>query len=460
MMTFKKKDRKRGYKNTLLVIIGIVVVAAGGWLLVPHMEGTPPEIEIDLNSTALPAHTVINGLVSDSGSGLSRLWAGLIQDGKETVLLEKNFIRTKESPFRIAIDTRQLGIADGAARFRIAAWDRSWRHWGKGNRIYIEKQVVFDSKPPVIDILSKVHNLVPGGAGLVIYRLSESCSTSGVVVGDQFFPGYAGGFNDPEVYMAYFALGYDQGPGTELYVKAVDAAGNFARAGFYHHIREKTFRKDTISLSDEFLSSVVPEFYSEDGFPASAPLKDQFLFINDTLRGKNNEAILENGRKTEAVRYWSGAFLRLPHSAPRAGFADHRDYRYKGDLIDRAVHLGIDLASVRHAKVPAANRGKVVFAGRAGIYGNLVCIDHGFGLFSIYGHLSRIGVEPGRMVEKGEGIGITGDTGLAGGDHLHFGMFVDHVFVNPREWWDAQWIKNNITSKINAVKAQLQQQAP
>jgi murein DD-endopeptidase MepM/ murein hydrolase activator NlpD len=88
-----------------------------------------------------------------------------------------------------------------------------------------------------------------------------------------------------------------------------------------------------------------------------------------------------------------------------------------------------------------------------GIYGKTVVIDHGFGLFSTYSHLSAIDVQKGQMVSKGDVIGRTGSTGLAGGDHLHFGIIVHNTFVNPVEWWDASWIKNNITTKIETIKS-------
>ena len=149
--------------------------------------------------------------------------------------------------------------------------------------------------------------------------------------------------------------------------------------------------------------------------------------------------------------HWKGAFLRLPKSANRARFADHRIYRYNGREVDEQDHLGVDLASVAHSPVPAANEGKIVFAGRIGIYGNTIIIDHGFGIFSMYAHLNRMDVQTGQMVEKGTIMGRTGMSGLAGGDHLHFSMLVHHTFVNPVEWWDPMWIKNNITSKIEAI---------
>jgi len=72
-------------------------------------------------------------------------------------------------------------------------------------------------------------------------------------------------------------------------------------------------------------------------------------------------------------------------------------------------------------------------------------------LFSMYAHLNRSDVSEGQQMSKGDVLGRTGSTGLAGGDHLHFSMLVHNTFVNPVEWWDAAWIKNNILSKIEAV---------
>jgi murein DD-endopeptidase MepM/ murein hydrolase activator NlpD len=98
--------------------------------------------------------------------------------------------------------------------------------------------------------------------------------------------------------------------------------------------------------------------------------------------------------------------------------------------------------------VPAANDGRVVWAENLGIYGNCVVVDHGYGLQSIYGHLSEFAVKNGDMVKKGQPLGKSGSTGLAGGDHLHFSMQVDGVQVNPIEWWDEHWIKDRILSKV------------
>lgn len=151
--------------------------------------------------------------------------------------------------------------------------------------------------------------------------------------------------------------------------------------------------------------------------------------------------------------YWRGRFLRLPKSATRARFADHRTYYYKGRQIDQQVHMGIDLASVANSPVPAANAGVVVFGQTLGIYGKTIILDHGFGLFSMYSHLSSIAVKTGDQLSQGDIIGRTGSTGMAGGDHLHFSLLIDQTFVNPVEWWDKKWIQNNVLSKIEEAKS-------
>ena len=165
---------------------------------------------------------------------------------------------------------------------------------------------------------------------------------------------------------------------------------------------------------------------------AAKPELEKFIYINQTLRQQNIEAVFEPLVADSAHDIlWKGKFLRLSGAANRASFADHRTYKYNGKTIDKEYHMGIDLASVSNAPVPAANTGRVIITGNIGIFGNLVMIDHGMGVATIYSHLSSISVKKGDSVNRGDIIGRTGATGLAGGDHLHFGVAVHNVFVNP-----------------------------
>jgi murein DD-endopeptidase MepM/ murein hydrolase activator NlpD len=131
-----------------------------------------------------------------------------------------------------------------------------------------------------------------------------------------------------------------------------------------------------------------------------------------------------------------------------ANFADERTYTYNREAIDKAYHLGYDLSVTKRYPVEAANSGTVAFAGDLGIYGNTVILDHGLGLFTLYSHLSSIDVKEGDKIEQRKVLGRTGETGLAGGDHLHYGVYLHGVAVLPVEWWDAKWIKDNIEPKL------------
>ena len=125
---------------------------------------------------------------------------------------------------------------------------------------------------------------------------------------------------------------------------------------------------------------------------------------------------------------------------------------YIGVRIDHLDHVGFDLASVKHYPIEASNNGIIRYATNLGIYGKTVLIDHGCGLFSLYGHLSSISVEQDQEVNKGDIIGLSGSTGLAAGDHLHFGLFLQGIPVNPVEWWDRQWIQEHLWERINAIE--------
>src|SRR6185437_5292746 len=89
------------------------------------------------------------------------------------------------------------------------------------------------------------------------------------------------------------------------------------------------------------------------------------------------------------------------------------------------------------------------FTGDLGLYGNAVILDHGLGLFTLYGHLSAIDVKVGDKITPKQIIGKTGETGFAGGDHLHYGVYLDGVAILPVEWWDGKWIADNITPKLH-----------
>ncbi len=457
------KSKILGSNVIFIVMLCLVVVLPVLWILLVCLESEKPVIKADIPavSMSIGASKNLPVAVSDGKRGLRKIRIVIEKDGKEIPLVDKEYQKAgffsggqnKEDLLNVLIEPAKMGLADGKAVLRMTVWDHSWQRWWNGNIATIEKEILIDTKRPEMDILSGIQNLNQGGSGIVIYRLSEPCEKNGVYAGGNFFPGYPGSFQDKNIYISFFALEYSKGPGTEIYAEAVDGAGNSIRRGFKVFIKEKKFKKDSINISDEFLNAKMPEFNPAVSQDSKTPLADKFLKVNRDLRAENYNRIKELVKGAEKSLLWEGVFVGFPNAKNMAGFADHRDYKYKGRYLDNQVHLGVDLASVANAPVPAANKGKVVFAGDLGIYGKTVLLDHGYGLFSMYSHLNSFDVREEQIVEKSGIIGRSGSTGLAAGDHLHFSMLVNNIFVNPLEWWDASWISNNVTGKIAAVKS-------
>jgi len=253
--------------------------------------------------------------------------------------------------------------------------------------------------------------------------------------------------------VAFFGLLHDQDITTPIRLVARDPAGNTAAAEFAYRAFSTEFARRRLPVTDAFFQKVVPPILGATPslrLPIGTPDErlEAFLRINGDVRRANEVQIEELARATLPEMLWRGTFTRMGRAKAEAVFADHRTYVYGDREIDQQVHLGADLASTRGASITASNTGHVVFAGFLGIYGNCVILDHGMGVQSLYAHLSSVTVEAGDRINRGEIIGRSGDTGLAGGDHLHFSMLVAGRPVNPIEWWDPHWIADRIDRKL------------
>jgi murein DD-endopeptidase MepM/ murein hydrolase activator NlpD len=242
---------------------------------------------------------------------------------------------------------------------------------------------------------------------------------------------------------------FDLGDPSRVRLVAFDDVGNRAEAGFIDKFTPSPPHGDTIQLTDQFMNKVVPEIMSQSSDVADqGNLLANYLEINRNLRKKNAQTLIEMGRNSAKQFLWNQPFLPMMNAAIKAAFADQRTYVYNGKPVDQQTHLGFDMASVERDAIRASNSGRVVLARYFGIYGNAVVIDHGYGLQSLYGHLSSIAVKEGDMVKINQEIGRSGQTGLAGGDHLHFTMLLQGLAINPVEWWDPHWIQDRIKRKL------------
>ncbi len=344
-------------------------------------------------------------------------------------------------------------LQEGRATLRIVATNDSWGNYFRGGKSEIATDLPVRFTPPQVQVLSFPHYVNQGGVELVVFKVSLGTAESGVRVGEQFFPSWPVKDSTPETRMCLFAYAHNVDPATPARILARDDAGNETLSNFTYRVFPKKFRSDTIQISDDFISRVVPPILSQSAGLQSqgSPLKD-FLLVNGELRRTNARELVAYAQRTAPRFLWSKPFVQLGNSKVEAGFADNRTYLYNGEAVDHQTHLGFDLAVTEHAPVVAANDGVVVHAGYFGIYGNTVILDHGCGLQTLYAHLNSIDVKPDGSVKRGETIGRSGQTGLAGGDHLHFTTLLQGIPVNPIEWWDSHWIQDRIGAKLAAYR--------
>jgi murein DD-endopeptidase MepM/ murein hydrolase activator NlpD len=448
-MSALEPDRPR--RNLPLVRILIVLVVAGMIAAAianrARLEGEPPQIRV-LPDAAVVGNAPIEIAVADAGAGLKSLTVMLSSGGTETPLATEQFAQpVGEKTLSVAL-AKVPGIKEGPVTLRVVARDASLRGWLSGNEATVQKELTLDLTPPTLELVADDRYVNFGGVGALVYRASADTATSGVRMGEHFFAGFPGQIKDKaDHFFVLFAHPYSAPANARPVLVATDKAGNSRELPIAYELKNVNYRKSSIPVSDSFIANKVAPLVP-DAAERQGAAKEVFVAVNRRLRKENEDRIAAVTGKGSPSMLWKGAFTQLTNSKVEANFADLRTYMYNGEAIDTSYHLGYDLSVTKRYPVEAANGGAVAFAGALGIYGNTVILDHGLGLFTLYSHLSAIDVKEGDRVEHKQTLGRTGETGLAAGDHLHYGVYLHGIAVLPVEWWDAKWIRDNIQPKL------------
>ena len=437
-------------KRGKLWLVLLLLLLAGGGFLIWRQRQPPVRVTIEPPFAALgQSPRAITVVLDAAAANLAAIEVRVVQQGAARPVLSEDLTpgatRTLRKP--LTLDATALKLQEGPAELEIDARDTLWRpRPPRGPRLV--HRFTVDLTPPRLELKTATGYIKHAGAGIVVYR-PEGAARSGVRVGSEFFPGVTGLAADPAVHVALFVIPYN-GPEVAPSVVAADEAGNERVIGVPVTFLPVRFPKDTINLTEAFLRRKMPELAPQIPGTASAEeLLQAFLRVNGEGRKAFEAKNREIGRgETASKPLWSGVFRQQPNTKVFANFPEERTYQVDGRTVDTQWHLGIDLASNRQSPVEASNTGRVVFTGPNGIYGNMIVLDHGLGLMSLYAHLSDIGVKVGQTVQKGEAIGRSGETGLAGGDHLHFALLVHGVYTSPIEWWDDHWLKDRIAKPL------------
>ncbi|HSF07098.1 MAG TPA: peptidoglycan DD-metalloendopeptidase family protein [Methylomirabilota bacterium] len=431
----------------LWFIAMLLLIVIGGASYLTWRQSVPGVRVTGAPARAIGSRTPVTLVVEAARGNVSRTEVRVVQ-GEAVTVVGRYEGRPTPRVEVVATLAPGSGVREGAGSLEVWATDDFWRPFGRAQRAAASFPVVVDFTPPKLEVVAATPYVAPGGAGLVVVQAGDAIRAE-TRVATLSFPTFA--FGSAGLRVGLFALPHDFTRGSALTVNAQDEAGNTATRGIGTEVLPRRFRRDTIEVTDALLQMKVAELLPQH--PAGRPLVEGFLTINRDQRRQAEEEKRRLAAKTADRPLWDGAFVQPKNTKVFSNFAETRTYRYQGREIDTQIHFGYDLASTKQAPVPAANNGTVVFAGPLTIYGNTIIIDHGLGLMTLYGHLSRIGVKVGDDVSKGQEIGRTGTTGLATGDHLHYEVLIQGVSVTPLEWWDGKWVRDRIGGPLASAGA-------
>lgn len=428
-------------RRAFVVVILIAVLLPIAILLA---RSATPLVDLPLSIPSLGQATPITVHVSDP-RGVRKVAAFVEQNGAQFPVLE--LPQASPAPggtwsFVAGVKTIPQ-LRDGKAKLIVEATsDDLLRRTTR-----LERDVMVVTQLPTLSVDSEQHYLYLGMADLTTFNVSGNWTEAGVRVGDQTFRSWPMPGGKPGQF-SLFAFAWNMPPYTIPQVFVSNGTGNDVTSPIAFQFPKKEQPKYTVhdmQVSDAFMQKVVNELDPNGTGDAVA----RFVKINTEMRRANNKTLSDLRFKTADRFLFSQPFARQSHSQAEATFADVRNYIYQGKKIDQQVHLGYDLAVTQHVGVEASNDGRVVYAAPLGIYGNCIVVDHGYGLQTIYGHLSHIDVHEGDMVKQGQIMGQSGMTGMAGGDHIHFAMQLDGVQIDPKEWWDSHWIQDHVARRVD-----------
>ncbi|MCR6586466.1 M23 family metallopeptidase [Campylobacter insulaenigrae] len=456
MVFARKKSNKKWFFLVFLILVAIVAfVLNTSWFErgVPNIQTKSEIIYSNLNNPI--------SIEIDDKIPLKNIKVVLFKnndlDGQ--ILVNENVKGSKRN-VKFDLKLPKLAYKEKVDSFKllIEASDNSLWNFFLGNTAYKEIKIIVDTKNPYVEILDNSYQIEQGGVGSVVFKANDENLESVYIVTDKDKIFKATPFVKEGYYAALIAWDAKD-ENFRAYVVAEDKAGNINKQRIKYYFANRKYRVSNIKLNDNFIDGKI-DILAQNYAPQDKELNrlEKFKFVNEDLRNSNEELIHEITSKvpdTILNNFKINLFIPLKNGQKVADFADHRFYSYNDQTFSSSYHMGLDIASVKEAPIMSNNAGDVVFAQENGIYGLNIIIYHGFGIYTLYGHCTSINVNVGDKVKAGEVIGTTGTTGLALGDHLHFGVLIQGVEVRPEQWQDAKWIKENIYNILDTSKKKI-----
>ena len=389
----------------------------------------------------------ITPLALDLKTGESYELAVILPDKKE-MPLKKKITKDFENQDHYTYYLPDTSVLDSITNFnlKIINTKKSWPL--KTSKTKITKK----TSPPKLSLISVSESVEHGGAGLVVVESEEYKDLTTLAFFDENkIPFYPQTFQRDGFYTILFSWYTDHSTAwTNQYVLAMDNAGN-TNTLILSDVKPKIrkYRQSTITLPNDYAQQKAKELALST--EEAKALEGDITAINKALttpertfeRWKTTRTTFkENAKhiiKTPIV--FSEPSLPMSNAIFTATYGDQRKYYYKKKQVRTSVHRGLDYASYKNTPLYALLDGTIIYADWYGGNGKTVIIDHGLNTYSLYAHNSEILVNEGQKVKAGTQISISGTTGQSTGDHLHLSIFIQGMFVEPKEWISAKSIQ-------------------
>ncbi len=455
-MNYTNRRKNNKAKMALIYIMIATIIGLGAFVYFsPIFEKNSPKISIE-NEIYWNLKSPLKVNFTDDTEIASYLIT-YIDDNNEIQLDTKKLKVSKGSiDLNIIAPKIDLNKKVQNAMLKIEVLDTSKWNFFRGNKASKDIKIKIDRKRPFTNVLANSYLLRQGGSALVVVEVKDENLDDLYISFNnehrfELFPFYKENY-----YIAIIAWPINIEEFQRVNVVAIDKAQNKSVKKVPLYIKELKVKIDNLKISDKFINKVSKNVLSKSAYDIPDDQAEVFIKANRDLRKSNVDTIrsvaLKNMQKERISNFDIKPFKRLPGSMKFAGYGERRHYMYNDKKIDEAWHLGMDWASIKKAKIFTSNDGKVIYKDYLGIYGDAVIIDHNLGLGSLYAHTSRSVVEVNDEVKNGEYIANTGSSGAVFGDHLHFGVLVQGIEVNPVEWLSKYWVRENITKIIENAK--------
>ncbi len=442
-----------------IIIGGLLVLAllggAGYVYTAPEFERVAPTVQGEQTLFWNLSEPIKISLSDNTGLKHFEL---VMSDGQKSLIVGQGNIDEGVKEQTLMVKYPQSKVLDPKVKkltLKVTVTDKSLWQFFQGNKSEQTIDITVDTIRPNVNLLSNSYSMTQGGSALVVFQASDEKL-------DRLYVEAAGNtfkaqpYKKEGYYAVLFAWPFNKQDFSAKIV-AIDAAKNQRAVEVPLYLKTHQYKVSYIEATDKFIDGKITDLAS--GNPEFATINDKIeklKAINETMRLANEKLIhdLSSVVSSDVLQEWKiNHFYPLRNGQKVASYGDERHYYYenKENEVSLSFHVGYDLASTKMATIKASNAGKVVYAGENGIYGNMPMIDHGLGLYSLYGHCSQLLVNTGDEVKAGDDIANTGVTGLALGDHLHFGLLVQGIEVRPVEWFDKEWIRKNIDNVFTAA---------